>query len=298
MYMRKKSGSKIVCGILCLLLTALFALPAAAAGNQLTVHFQSGVPFSLYRVADLEGGKVSAFEDCSAAIPKADAGNSAWQEAAEAFAEYVNENSAIQADRTGTTNGGSVTFFNLAEGYYLVTGRQTTIGTTTYQPTPVLVKVPGNSQINPKDDGGTTVTPPGTVSHPTTPPGSSSRPETPGSSSEPETPGSSSKPETPGSSSKPETPGSSSEPETPGSSSEPETPGSSSEPETPGTPGAPAGPGNPGGGTPGTPGNGGKLPQTGQLWWPVPVLFCAGTALIVAGTMEHHRAKQTGRRGA
>ena len=46
--MRKKSGSKIVCGILCLLLTALFALPAAAAGNQLTVHFQSGVPFSLY----------------------------------------------------------------------------------------------------------------------------------------------------------------------------------------------------------------------------------------------------------
>ena len=251
--MRNKSGSKIVCGILCLLLTALFALPAAAAGNQLTVHFQSGVLFSLYHVADLEGKKVSAFEDCSAAIPKADAGNSAWQKAAEAFAEYVNENSAIQADRTGTTSGGCVTFSNLAEGYYLVTGRQTTSGTTTYQPTPVLVKVPGNLQINPKDDGGTTVTPPGTVSHPTTPPGSSSKPETPGSSSKPETPGSSSKPETPGSSSEPETPGSSSEPETPGSSSEPETPGSSSQPETPGTPGAPAGPGNPGGGTPGTP---------------------------------------------
>ena len=145
--MRNKSGSKIVCGILCLLLTALFALPAAAAGNQLTVHFQSGVLFSLYHVADLEGKKVSAFEDCSAAIPNVDAGNSAWQKAAEAFAEYVNENSAIQADRTGTTSGGCVTFSNLAEGYYLVTGRQTTSGTTTYQPTPVLVKEIGRAHV-------------------------------------------------------------------------------------------------------------------------------------------------------
>ena len=31
-----------------------------------------------------------------------------------------------------------------------------------------------------------------------------------------------------------------------------------------------------------TPG-GGKLPQTGQLWWPVPVLFAVGLALIVLG---------------
>ena len=304
--MRKKSGSKIVCGILCLLLTALFALPAAAAGNQLTVSYHDGVTFSLYFVADKSGNLKETFANSGLSIPDDSASNEAKQNAALHFRDYVNEY-RISADHTGTTNGGRVTFSNLAEGYYLVTGRQTTIGTTTYQPTPVLVKVPGNSQINPKDDGGTTVTPPGTVSHPTTPPGSSSRPETPGSSSEPETPGSSSKPETPGSSSEPETPGSSSEPETPGSSSEPdtpgsssepETPGSSSEPETPGTPGAPAGPGNPGGGTPGTPGNGGKLPKTGQLWWPVPVLFCAGTALIVAGTIEHHRAKQTGRHGA
>lgn len=28
---------------------------------------------------------------------------------------------------------------------------------------------------------------------------------------------------------------------------------------------------------------GGKLPQTGQLWWPVPVLFAVGLALIVLG---------------
>ena len=180
--MRKKSGSKIVCGILCLLLTALFALPAAAAGNQLTVSYHDGVTFSLYFVADESRNLKEPFANSGLSIPDDSASNEAKQNAALDFRDYVNEH-GISADQTGTTSDGSVTFYNLAEGYYLVTGRQTTIGTTTYQPTPVLVKVSGNSQINPKDDGGTTVTPPGTVSHPTTPPGSSSRTETPGSSS-------------------------------------------------------------------------------------------------------------------
>ena len=30
-------------------------------------------------------------------------------------------------------------------------------------------------------------------------------------------------------------------------------------------------------------GGGGKLPQTGQLWWPVPVLACAGLGCIAVG---------------
>ncbi len=33
-----------------------------------------------------------------------------------------------------------------------------------------------------------------------------------------------------------------------------------------------------------TPGN--KLPQTGQLWWPVPVLLCCGLALVVFGLIR------------
>lgn len=42
-------------------------------------------------------------------------------------------------------------------------------------------------------------------------------------------------------------------------------------------------PGKPG--TPGTPSSGSKsvLPQTGQLWWPVPVLCGAGLALVIFG---------------
>ena len=30
-------------------------------------------------------------------------------------------------------------------------------------------------------------------------------------------------------------------------------------------------------------GSGGKLPQTGQLWWPVPLLICAGLGCIAVG---------------
>ena len=44
-------------------------------------------------------------------------------------------------------------------------------------------------------------------------------------------------------------------------------------------------PGKPG--TPGTPSSGSKtvLPQTGQLWWPVPVLCGIGLALLVGGAV-------------
>ena len=34
---------------------------------------------------------------------------------------------------------------------------------------------------------------------------------------------------------------------------------------------------------PPSPGGGKKLPQTGQLWWPVPVLACAGLGCIAVG---------------
>ena len=31
---------------------------------------------------------------------------------------------------------------------------------------------------------------------------------------------------------------------------------------------------------------GGKLPQTGQLWWPVPVLLLAGLVLVIVGLLR------------
>ena len=53
----------------------------------------------------------------------------------------------------------------------------------------------------------------------------------------------------------------------------------------PGGPATPSAPGNPF--TPGTPSNPGEpgeeVPQTGQLWWPVPILAVSGMALFLLG---------------
>lgn len=35
----------------------------------------------------------------------------------------------------------------------------------------------------------------------------------------------------------------------------------------------------------------GKLPQTGQLWWPVPVLLCAGLIFLIAGLLCRSKKK-------
>lgn len=102
---------------------------------------------------------------------------------------------------------------------------------------------------------------------PTEPTAPSEEPTTP--SEEPTTP--SDEPTTP-----PEEP--SEEPTTP--SDEPGTPtestapsdGPTTPPDEPGTPGGP------------------KLPQTGQLWWPVPVLITAGLTLIVIGLLRRKGA--------
>jgi LPXTG-motif cell wall-anchored protein len=32
-----------------------------------------------------------------------------------------------------------------------------------------------------------------------------------------------------------------------------------------------------------------KLPQTGQLWWPIPMLVCAGLLLIIIGLLRRRR---------
>lgn len=36
---------------------------------------------------------------------------------------------------------------------------------------------------------------------------------------------------------------------------------------------------------------GDKLPQTGQLWWPIPILIAAGVVLIVVGTVRRKKSK-------
>ena len=35
-----------------------------------------------------------------------------------------------------------------------------------------------------------------------------------------------------------------------------------------------------------------RLPQTGQLWWPVPLLLAAGLVLVIAGLLRRRRSGQ------
>lgn len=60
-------------------------------------------------------------------------------------------------------------------------------------------------------------------------------------------------------------------------------------PDNPSTPTTPTNPTNPT--TPGNPGGSGKptLPQTGQLWWPVPLLACGGMLCFLAGWVKNRR---------
>jgi LPXTG-motif cell wall-anchored protein len=58
------------------------------------------------------------------------------------------------------------------------------------------------------------------------------------------------------------------------------------EPGVPGDPDVPGGPGVPGNpDEPGTP----ALPQTGQFWWPVPLLAAGGMMLFVLGYVMRRR---------
>lgn len=62
------------------------------------------------------------------------------------------------------------------------------------------------------------------------------------------------------------------------------------EPDNPDTPTTPTNPTNPT--TPSTPGSSGSkptLPQTGQLWWPVPLLACGGMLCFLAGWVKNRR---------
>ena len=43
---------------------------------------------------------------------------------------------------------------------------------------------------------------------------------------------------------------------------------------------------------PSTPSGGGKLPQTGQLWWPVPVLICMGLGCIAVGLIHRREGSE------
>lgn len=103
---------------------------------------------------------------------------------------------------------------------------------------------------------------------------------------EPDEPGNPDNPDYPDYPDKPDKPDN---PDNPDNPDKPDNPGSPENPDHPKNPGSSENPGTPSNPSrPGTPSQ--TLPVTGQLWWPVPALLCAGLALVILGLLRRKGA--------
>jgi LPXTG-motif cell wall-anchored protein len=145
---KKRLAAGLCAGLMVFcLFSAVKPILAAAAGSITINYGLSGVNFRLYRVADADGGLTTEFKDSGVDVENTTAAGE--------LANYVSSRS-ISADRedaTGTaeTAGGkySVNFSGLAQGVYLVVGESKRVNSSTYTPTSALVLI---SQTSLSDD--------------------------------------------------------------------------------------------------------------------------------------------------
>lgn len=149
-----KRKTRNLSGLLALLLTLLLALPAAAAGSAgLTIyHERENVRFDLYHVAVESDAGWQPTDDFAAypvTLPDESSPASAWRAAAETLAAYAARDSLTPL-ASGHVSGGRVEFPALEEGLYLAVGETTREGDTRYQPVPVLIHVQGDTEATVK----------------------------------------------------------------------------------------------------------------------------------------------------
>ena len=138
-YKRGRGVFRLLCLLVCAL--ALSSQVLAAGSGTLTLRYSYGnAKFQLYCVANASGNFTSEFTDCGVTLPGSGSSNSELRAAAQNLAAYVNRES-ISETQSGRVSGGSVSFSNLVEGWYLVTGSSATLGNRTYTPIPFLVYV-------------------------------------------------------------------------------------------------------------------------------------------------------------
>ena len=109
-------------------------------------HGFSGVEFSIYRVEDVSASGVytlsGSFEDYS--VNLTGLSMSEWRALAQTLSAYAARD-GISPDNTASTGtGGHVTFAGLTPGLYLVTGSRHTYNGSVYTPEPALVSLPGD----------------------------------------------------------------------------------------------------------------------------------------------------------
>ncbi len=157
--MNRKINKRSLGGLLCLLFALLLALPAAAAGDaSLTVlHGREGVRFDVYQAAVPGSGGwqlTGAFAGYSVEVPGSDSPAADWRAAAETLAAYAAQD-GLTPDASGTIDGGQAVFDGLAEGLYLVVGQRTQQDGVIYTPAPVLVAVGGSTSVEIKTESET-----------------------------------------------------------------------------------------------------------------------------------------------
>lgn len=127
------------------------AVPAAAEGTgSITVRFEYnkksvvGAEFSIYRVAELDGGQFSfvpPFDGYSLAAPGA-TDTDAWKILATTLTGYT-ERDGIEPLATGAVpSAGELRFNGLEDGLYLIIGKPVDLGDVELFPQPVIVSLP------------------------------------------------------------------------------------------------------------------------------------------------------------
>lgn len=267
MRIRRRIPAIIIC--LCMLVALLCPMTAMAdSGAELIVNYgYSDVRFCAYRVADQNKQLTGGFAGYDLSLDCEN--NAQWQALAARLEEIVKKDGLTPTAEQRTGEDGNARFSNLTGGWYLITGDQTRIDGTAYQPVPFVADLMEGAQTKAE------------VKH-------SPVPEEP---TEP----------TPEEPTEPT-------PEEPTNPS-PDNPSSTD-------PGNSGNNGGSGGGSDRDPGPGDltsiieqiiplgpgdgeaeteiveipseevplvSLPQTGQLWWPVPLLLAGGVMLILIG---------------
>lgn len=158
----RNTNKRNLSALLALVLALLLALPAMAAGSAgLTIyHERENVRFDLYHVAVASDSGWQPTDDFAAypvTLPDEDSPAADWRAAAETLAAYVAQDTPTPA-ASGRVASGSVQFGALEEGLYLAIGETVQQNNTLYIPVPVLIHVQGDTAVTIKAEE-TAVTP-------------------------------------------------------------------------------------------------------------------------------------------
>ena len=139
----RKNGLRPLWSLLCCVIL-LGQTALAAGGGTLTLQYsRDGVRFDIYRAAEAVNGADTlsgVFSDYPVEFP---GGN--WRDTAATLAAYAARD-GLEGTAAGRTSGGGLTFRGLEAGLYLVVGETYSAGSTVCTPVPFLVEIkPGGA---------------------------------------------------------------------------------------------------------------------------------------------------------